>query len=145
MKLNSTYKMFSISLLTSALLIGCGSSDKTTTQTLSGSVIKGPIDNATIMLKDASGKTLSTSKDGKFKLETLELNSDFYTLESQNGNYEDEATKKVVTLNSTMGLKTLLTRTELQEMLDDKKPIALTLPFSFLMWILLWDVYIKGS
>ncbi len=128
MKLNSSYKMFSMSLLASALLIGCGGNSDTTTQTLSGSVIKGPIDNATIMLKDVSGRILATSisKDGKFELNTKKLDSNFYILESQSGSYEDEATKKIVTLTSTMGLKTLLTKTELQEMLDSKKPIAIT-------------------
>ncbi len=129
MKFKLPYTIISTSLIASLLLIGCGGDNRqTTVQTLSGSIIKGPIDNATIMLKDASGKTLatSTSKDGKFELKAIELNSDFYTLESQNGSYEDEATKKMVTLTSTMGLKTLLTKAELQDMLDSKKPIALT-------------------
>ena len=132
MRIKSTYKMISISLIASALLVGCGGGSATDTavasaKTFAGSVVKGPIDNATIILRDAVGEEVarSTSKLGKFELPQIDLNSDYYTIESLNGSYEDEATKQKVEVGQ-RGLKTLLSKAQLQDIMANGKFVAMT-------------------
>jgi FtsP/CotA-like multicopper oxidase with cupredoxin domain len=124
--------MISISLIASALLVGCGGGSSTdtavaTAKTFAGSVVKGPIDNATIILRDAAGEEVarSISKLGKFELPQIDLNSDYYTIESMNGSYEDEATKQKVEVGNS-GLKTLLSKAQLQDIMANGKFAAMT-------------------
>ena len=95
---------------------------------LIGSLIKGPIDGATVKLKDAAGNliTSSISENGIFVLPSTELTSPYYTLESIGGTYSDEATKSLVEIGMAQGLKTLLTKEELQNILANKQYIAIT-------------------
>ncbi|PHS33729.1 MAG: hypothetical protein COA92_04295 [Sulfurovum sp.] len=130
MDIKITYKMVSLSLIASAFLVGCGGSASVEAEItpLNGSIIKGPIDNATITLKDALGKVIATttSSKGKFQLPEMDLNSEYYTLESTNGNYEDEATKLPVIMSGIQGLKTLLSQSEVEAMMNNKKTLAMT-------------------
>ncbi len=125
-------QMISLSLITSALLVGCGGGSTTTPtdaqEKLSGSIVKGPIDGATITIYNANGKEIAstTSKEGKFELPSIELTSSFYTIESTGGSYEDEATSNTVTVPSSEGLRTLLTKEEFQDMLNKKEFAAIT-------------------
>ena len=93
-----------------------------------GSIIKGPIDGATIKLKDASGEVISStiSTKGIFVIPEQTLSSTFYTIESSGGRYEDEASKNIVDMNDSQGLKTYLTKAQLQDIITNKKYIAIT-------------------
>ncbi|MDF1883173.1 multicopper oxidase domain-containing protein [Sulfurimonas sp. SAG-AH-194-C21] len=95
---------------------------------LVGSIIKGPIDGATIKLKDAAGALVAStiSKNGLFILPQTTLTSTYYTIESVGGSYEDEATSTTVTIPATKGLKTVFTKAELETILTDKSYIAIT-------------------
>ena len=130
MNIKTTSKMVSLSLIASAFLVGCGGSASVEAEVtpLNGSIIKGPIDNATITLKDATGKVVATttSNKGKFQLPEMDVNSEYYILESTNGKYEDEATKLPVTMSGTQGLKTLLSQAEVEAMMNNKKTLAMT-------------------
>ncbi len=115
-------------------------------ENLNGSIIKGPIDGATIILKDASGKTIAqtTSAQGNFTLSKLTLTDPYYTIESHGGSYQDEATKQEVNLDETQGLTTLLTKSELEAIVKNQNTIAIT-PETTLYEMLLLDALKKGK
>ncbi len=122
--------MISVSLLASAVLVGCGGggADAIAAQSLSGSAVKGPISDANITLWDANrtliASTLSTG--GTFSFPTMALDSDYYVLESKGGWYTDEATKANVTMTDAQGLSTLVSKAELQSMFSTGTYAALT-------------------
>jgi len=124
------FKLIGLSVITAGLLVGCGSSSTSVTENtgLEGSLFKGPITTATITVYDADGKEVATtsSLDGKFALPRIDLNSDYYTIESTGGSYEDEATGQTVNVGANEGLKTLVTKTEFQDMLTKSEFVALT-------------------
>jgi len=93
-----------------------------------GSIIKGPIDGATIKLKNAEGTLITStiSENGIFVLPAQELTSSYYTIESVGGTYDDEATKTLVNIGLAQGLKTLLTKEQLTTILRNKEYIAIT-------------------
>ena len=136
MKQSRVFKIIGLSVITAGLLVGCGGNSSspttpttsTTSDGLKGSLVKGPITDAKVTIYDANGKEVAstTSKDGKFTLPKMDLTSDYYTIESTGGSYEDEATKQRVTVALNDGLKTLLTKAELQEMLKKNEFVALT-------------------
>ena len=133
MKKSKMFKLIGLSVITAGLLVGCGSSSSTTTTPttptgLQGSVLKGPITAATITVYDADGKEVATATtvDGKFVLPSIDLVSDYYTIESTGGSYEDEATTQTVNVASNEGLKTLVTKAEFQDMLTKNEFVALT-------------------
>jgi FtsP/CotA-like multicopper oxidase with cupredoxin domain len=134
MQLSHRLKIFSLSLAASLTIVGCGGGGSdpiavdNTLDTLEGSVVKGPIENASILLKDPSGNTIAstTSSSGTFRFKGLDLQSDYYIIESHGGTYEDEATKQRVSLTNTQGLKTLLTRTQMKQMIQSGQFAALT-------------------
>ena len=126
-----------ISLVNVLLLTGCGSSSsKITTDTsiiadgknIVGSLVKGPITGATVNLKDKNGKLIAStiSNNGTFSIPKQELSSEYYTIESFGGSYSDEATGLKVTMNSSQGLKTYLTKSELENILINKQFVAIT-------------------
>jgi hypothetical protein len=127
------FKMVGLSVITAGLLVGCGGNGSTATnissEKLSGSLVKGPITAATITVYDADGKEVATttSLDGKFVLPNISsLDSDYYTIESTGGSYEDEATTQTVNIGANEGLKTLVTKAEFQDMLTKSEFVALT-------------------
>ncbi|CAA6803789.1 MAG: Multicopper oxidase [uncultured Sulfurovum sp.] len=124
------FKFIGLSVITAGLLVGCGSSSSTpeTNSGLLGSVVKGPITEATVIIYDAIGKEVArtTSKDGKFTLPSIELTSDYYTIETTGGSYEDESSNTTVNVGANEGLKTLLSKAELEMMLTNKEYAALT-------------------
>ena len=137
MKQSRVFKIIGLSVITAGLLVGCGGNGSTpattpttstTSEGLQGSLVKGPITDANVTIYDATGKEVAstTSKEGKFTLPKMVLTSDYYTIESTGGSYEDEATKKQVTIALNDGLKTLLTKAELEEMLKNNEFVALT-------------------
>jgi hypothetical protein len=131
MKKQLSYKMISLSLLASALLVGCGggsSAETAAEQTLAGSAVKGPISDANITLWDANNTLIDStvSKGGTFSFPKMALDSEYYTLKTENGGYADEATDTNVTLSGTQRLSTLLTKAELQNMLSTGTFAALT-------------------
>ena len=129
MKPMRTFKMMSLSLIITLLLVGCGDSSTSPINTgLQGAVVKGPITGATVTIYDADGKEVaqSTSTDGKFLLPDISLDSDYYTIETTGGSYEDESTKKTVNIATNEGLKTLVTKAEFQDMLTKNDFVALT-------------------
>jgi len=136
MKYKTRINSIVLSVLTSVLLVACSSGGDESPATnsvangkqLVGSIIKGPIDGATITLKDASGKiiTTTTSKEGIFVFPEQNLISEYYTIESTGGSYEDEATGITVNMNNSQGLKTLLSKDKLTMILSNKEYIAIT-------------------
>ncbi len=141
MRNKKSIQKVTLSLITSALLIGCGGDANTpvqnnisdnnsssNSQKLLGSVVKGAIDGATITIYDKNGKEIakSNSKDGKFDLSLATLTSEFYTIKSSGGTYIDEATKKSVTIPTNSGLETLLTKDELKDMIAKQEFSSLT-------------------
>ena len=110
-----------------------------------GSIVKGPIDGATIKLKDAEGNLISStiSNKGIFSFSEQTLTSEYYTVESIGGTYDDEATNTVVHIGDTQGLKTLLSKAKLQMTLDNKEYIAMT-PETTLFSALVEDDMQKG-
>jgi len=68
MRKNKMFKIIGLSVITAGLLVGCGGSSTTTSNTsnISGAVLKGPFDQSTITLYDAEGKeiTSTTSTEG---------------------------------------------------------------------------------
>ena len=93
-----------------------------------GSIIKGPIDGAEIRLLDASGALVTSvfSQKGIFNLGAQTLSSAYYVVESRGGSYEDEATKSIVAIDASRGLKALFTKEELQSIISNKESIAMT-------------------
>ena len=134
MKYSNSLKSIALSLVVSGLLVGCGgdSSSSTSldssTETLLGSVVKGAIDGADITIYDQNDKKVASgaSKDGKFAIDVNTLTSSFYTLKSRGGTYTDEATNTLVTVASSDGLETLLTKEELMAMITNKTFASLT-------------------
>ena len=111
-----------------------------------GSIIKGPINGATMTLKDANGATLTStiSEKGIFVFPEQNLTSEYYTIESTGGSYDDEATKKLVQIGAAQGLKTLFTKEELQSILTNKEYIAITPETTIYTEIVLDDVKNSG-
>jgi len=135
MKINQVYKSISMSLVLSALFLGCsggggggGSSSYASSPKVQGSVVKGPIDGASLKIYDANHTEVAstTTSNGSFSLDMKTLTSPYYTVESSGGRYEDEATKKILVLNSSEGLKTLLSKEKLQMIIDNKEFISMT-------------------
>jgi hypothetical protein len=95
---------------------------------LLGSIIKGPIDGASITLYDDLNNSISiaTSVLGKFELYFTELNASYYILESNGGVYTDETTETNITISDTTGLRTLFTKDELIAMVAAKEFVAMT-------------------
>ncbi len=120
-------KMIGLSVITAGLLVGCGNATENSTKLL-GAVLKGPIDGATVTIYNMDGKVVSqtTSKDGLFSLPTFSLTSDYYTIVTTKGSYKDEATGKIVAISTEEGLKTLLTKAELNEIITNKEYVAMT-------------------
>ncbi|MFV2057278.1 MAG: multicopper oxidase family protein [Thiohalomonadales bacterium] len=103
--------------------------NKNDTVTLRGSVFKGPIDNAMIQLSDAAGSVLATAQSsiGQFQFEALALaNQKLVFIKSSGGSYIDEATGQTVDLSVNTGLMSVLSRSELTSLAQDKRRIALT-------------------
>lgn len=124
MKHHSLFK--AISLATSiAALSACSSSS--TESSLQGSAFKGPVDNALIEVKDASGNLLATgsSNAGTFKISDFELADGAIFISTQNGSYTDEASGEPVSLPGN-GLMTVFTRSELRQLMDKNTFIAMT-------------------
>ena len=127
-----SYKMISISLFTSAILVGCGGGGATeavsAAESLSGSAVKGPISDANITLWDANRTLMAStlSEGGTFSFPTMSLDSAYYVLESKGGWYTDEATEANVTMTDTQGLSTLVSKAELQSMFSTGTYAALT-------------------
>ena len=113
---------------------------------LVGSLMKGPIDGATLMLKDAQGGlvTSTISEKGIFVFPEQNLTSEYYTLESFGGTYDDEATKTLVTIAPDKGLKTLLTQEQLTDILTNKEYIAIT-PETTLFTELVRNALVNGT
>jgi len=111
-----------------------------------GSIVKGAIDSATIKLKDANGTLLTStiSQKGLFVLSEQNLTSEYYTIESISGTYDDEATKTVVNISDTQGLKTLLTKEQLETILTNKEYIAITPETTIYTELVLNDVNSSG-
>ena len=140
MKCQKYLKMIAISIIASSLIVGCSSdssNDITATQSnveapngknLVGSVVKGPIDGATVSLKDSEGKTVATttSQEGRFSYSEMTLESETYTIESRGGRYVDEATGETVEMTATQGLKISLTKDELASMISEEAYVAMT-------------------
>ena len=129
MRKNKMFKIIGLSVITAGLLVGCGGSSTTSnTSNISGAVLKGPFYQSTITLYDAEGKeiTSTTSTEGEFKLTKFDLTSDYYTVVTTGGSYEDEQTKQTVSMSGTEGLKTLLTKAELSAMITNSEYIAMT-------------------
>lgn len=132
MRQSKMVKVLGVSIITAALLVGCGSSSSTSTSTttekLSGSVIKGPIDGADIIVFDSNGTEVVRTKSsaGKYELPSFSVTSDFYTIESRGGTYTDESTNTTVNVPTTGGLKTLLSKAEIEDMLSKKDFAAMT-------------------
>jgi len=95
---------------------------------LKGSIIKGPINRANIVLKDDKNNIVSValSEKGLFDLPILNIISPYYVLESFAGKYHDEATNTDVVIGESQGLMTLLTKAELLDMVDNNKTVAMT-------------------
>ena len=132
MKQSKIFKLVSLSVITAGLLVGCGSSSSNPSTTpsrgLLGAVLKGPIDGATVTVYDQDGKEVAstTSSAGLFTLKKFNLNSDYYTILTTGGSYEDESTGTTVSMTGTEGLETLLSKAEFSEMLTNKEYAAMT-------------------
>jgi len=143
MKQRKIIKMIGLSIITAVLLVGCGNGSSTSTispaptasptptsssKKLSGSIIKGPIDGAEIIVFDSTDTEIvrTLSKLGKYELPSFDVTSDFYTIESKGGTYTDESTNTIVNIPATTGLKTLLSKMELNDMLAKKDFAAIT-------------------
>jgi len=111
-----------------ASLAGCGNgSSDTDNQTLSGSLFKGPVDNAIVRILDKDGKVLASggSRNGVFQMELPSLGDGPVFIESMGGSYIDEATGERVEPSET-GLMTVFTAAELKQIAKDKKYVAMT-------------------
>ena len=138
-----------------AFIVGCSNSDTTTQESATvspdgtnivGSVVKGPISDARVEIRDASGELLATtqSDEGLFSFAEMELESAYYIVESIGGSYDDEATGTFVSLVREQGLKTLLTREELQAIVDESAYLAMT-PETTIYTELVVDALTRGS
>jgi FtsP/CotA-like multicopper oxidase with cupredoxin domain len=136
--MRKTKTALAISLVVSTTyLAGCNDGSNTptpstdtasSTSSLLGSVFKGPIDNATIQITDATGKVLSSggSQAGTFDLKGIELGSGAYFIQSLGGSYTDEATGKSVSPGASEGLMAVFTGDELRDIIKKKQYIAMT-------------------
>jgi len=111
-----------------------------------GSLVKGPIDGAVVKLKDDKGELITSalSQKGLFGFEQVNLDAPYYTIESIGGSYEDEATKTVVNIQETQGLKTFVTKTQLSDILTQKQYLAIT-PETTLYAEMVVDAVQKGT
>ncbi|MCF6236337.1 MAG: multicopper oxidase family protein [Gammaproteobacteria bacterium] len=126
MKIKKTVLALSVSIALTTLA-GCGG-DGSQAQTLSGSVFKGPIDNATIRMTDTNGTVLASggSNAGLFQMEIPDLEGKVVFIESLGGSYTDEASGETVNPNATTGLMTVFTTEELNSIIKGKQHIAMT-------------------
>ena len=131
--------MIAMSIIASSLIVGCSSdssSDATTeasVQTpngsnLVGSIVKGPIDGATMTLKESDGNVVATttSQEGRFSFGALTLDAESYTIESSGGSYVDEATGETVEMSADQGLMITLTQSELLAIISEEAYVAIT-------------------
>ncbi|EGW55262.1 multicopper oxidase family protein [endosymbiont of Tevnia jerichonana] len=134
--MNKTKLSIALALTMSiSMLTACGGDSTTSTSltttgnALLGSAFKGPIDGATVRVVDATGNILASggSNQGKFALADFDLPADTNAvfIETQGGEYTDEATGEVVSPAST-GLMTVFTAAELRTIISDRKVVALT-------------------
>jgi FtsP/CotA-like multicopper oxidase with cupredoxin domain len=113
-------------------LSGCGGGSTTSisTSTLTGSIFKGPVHAASVQITDQAGGILSSSSSdrGKFTLGGIRFPDDesqAIFVESQGGNYTDEATGSNVDATG-KGLMTVYTVAELKSVIAANRVIALT-------------------
>ncbi len=133
MKMNKQRLGLAVSLaLGMGVLAGCsGGGDglpTSQTDTLLGSVVKGPIDNATIQVLDASGQVLASgvSRNGEFEIKNLPLGDAAVFVRSLGGSYTDEATGETVSPGPQQGLMTVFTADELRQLMASGDYIAMT-------------------
>lgn len=95
---------------------------------LVGSIIKGPIDGATLKLKDANGKLIASTipQKGVFSFHEQNFTSDYYTIESVGGTYDDKTMKTLAKIGFPQGLSTLLSTAKLQAILKNNESIIIT-------------------
>jgi len=108
---------------------GCGGSNGPSEGiTIQGNVVKGAVSGAMIELIDANGTVVQRGETvgGKFTLTQLTLQSRYYILRSYGGHYTDEATGQDVAVPKEKGLKTFLTKAELQQLASSDESVLLT-------------------
>jgi hypothetical protein len=87
-------------LAVATILVACGGGGTPTT-TISGSAVKGPVDGATVTVKDANGNVLGTTTTNSTGGYTINVNhSGDVVVEVSGGTYTDEATGAKTTLAS---------------------------------------------
>jgi hypothetical protein len=96
-----------VSVLAGAVLVACGGGGggggAPATSTITGSVVKGPVNGATVRFKKADGSTLgqaTTGTDGSYTF-TTDYQGDI-TIEATGGSYVDETTKAATPLSATL-------------------------------------------
>jgi hypothetical protein len=93
----------SLAAITAAVLVAAcgGSGSSTPTTTISGSAVKGPVDGATVTVKDASGNVLGTTTTNSTGGYTINISySGDVVVEVNGGSYTDEATGAKTTLST---------------------------------------------
>lgn len=109
---------------------------------LVGSVIKGPMDGAIIKLKDAHGALVAstTLKKGAFSFNEQNFTSEYYTIESVGGIYDDEASEQITQIGLPQGLCTLLSNEKIQTIVKNKESITITPATTIFTALVLSDI-----
>ncbi len=122
--MSKIHRLAPLALAVTLALGGC--SDSKTT--LNGSLLKGPIDGATIEVVAADGTVLASgvSRNGVFTIARENIaQSELIYIRSQGGRYTDEATKGAVELGQG-GLEAVFTVEEYRQLLERGEYAALT-------------------
>ena len=132
-----------VALAVGLALTGCSNNDP---QLINGSLLKGPIDGATIEVVSADGTLIATglSRDGLFNLAPQATpQGDLIYLRARGGSYNDEATGEQVDLGEGV-LETVFTVEEYRQLLSQGEYAALT-PETTLLAALVRDNVAAGA
>lgn len=112
-------------LVACALLSGCGD-DPPETVVLSGKIVKGPVQNATVKLYELQNEPLTTgffvdqvktNSNGEFSMELQKGYTGYLLLQVQEGSYSDELTGLTVNLSNSPVLEAVFEKTTVADSL----------------------------
>ncbi len=147
MKPNLPFKPLALALSLAGLtMLAACSQNEDDTSVINGSILKGPIDGATVEIVDANGNVIgtSTSQNGVFTVPHEGMaQAELVYIRAKGGRYTDEATGETVNLGKGV-LESVFTAEECLQLLENGEYAALT-PETTLFAALVRDKLAAGT